>query len=336
MANSRSNVFPLENGWALMLHDLGVDARAVTRRADLPDDLFSRDNATLPTPEYFRLWRAVEVELGDPHLPIRIAETVTTEGFHPVIFAAMCSSNLAVAARRVSQYKRLIAPMELHVHEDDEGLSIEYEWLDRSVEPPISLAVFELLFLVHLGRMATREHIYPTQVTTPFPPTDQGPYERFLGARIERDERHAVCFSAADARRPFLTANETMWKGFEPSLRQRLTELNASATVAERVRSALLDALPGGESSMEQIAGRLGVSKRTLQRRLRGEDTSFQTVLNQTREDLARHYLAKTSLSGGEISYLLGFSDPNSFFRAFHTWTGQTTEQVRVQHARVS
>ena len=82
------------------------------------------------------------------------------------------------------------------------------------------------------------------------------------------------------------------------------------------------------------MARKLALSKRTLQRRLHRENTTFQEILNSTREDLARHYLARTSLSGAEISYLLGFEDPNSFFRAFHTWTGQTTEQVRVMHAR--
>ena len=80
---------------------------------------------------------------------------------------------------------------------------------------------------------------------------------------------------------------------------------------------------------MDCVAGRLGTSKRTLQRRLRSEQTTFQTVLGNTRAALARHYLLETRLSSAEISYLLGFEDPNSFFRAFHGWTGQTAEQFR-------
>ena len=83
---------------------------------------------------------------------------------------------------------------------------------------------------------------------------------------------------------------------------------------------------------MEDIARKLGASKRTLQRQLRNEQTTFQAVLDKTREELALHYLRKTKLTGSEISYLLGFQDPNSFFRAFHNWTGQTTEQARLAH----
>jgi len=71
------------------------------------------------------------------------------------------------------------------------------------------------------------------------------------------------------------------------------------------------------------------MSKRTLQRRLEAEGASFRALLNASRENLARHYLRNTTLSGGEIAFLLGFEDPNSFYRAFQGWTGQTPEGVR-------
>ena len=99
----------------------------------------------------------------------------------------------------------------------------------------------------------------------------------------------------------------------------------------DRVHSCLLELLPTGESSIENIAKKLGVSKRTLQRRLKGESTSFKDVLNQTRKKLARYYLKNSNISGGEISFLLGFDDPNSFFRAFQTWTGTTPESFRKE-----
>ena len=80
---------------------------------------------------------------------------------------------------------------------------------------------------------------------------------------------------------------------------------------------------------MDHVARKLAISKRTLQRRLREDGATFQEVLADVREALARHYLQRTTLSGAEISYLLGFEDPNSFSRAFHAWTGKTPEQLR-------
>lgn len=145
----------------------------------------------------------------------------------------------------------------------------------------------------------------------------------------QQGDTASIGFTATDANRPFLTANDAMWQIFEPDLRKRLGELDADASTAERVRSALLELLPGGQSGIEAVAARLSMGKRTLQRRLEEEGGNFRSLVNDTREALARHYLTQTDLSAGEIGFLLGFEDPNSFFRAFHAWTGTTPEAVR-------
>lgn len=120
-----------------------------------------------------------------------------------------------------------------------------------------------------------------------------------------------------------------MWQVFEPELRKRLSELDDSASTAARVRSALLELLPSGQSGIAAVAHRLSVSKRTLQRRLEQEGGNYRNLVNAVREELARHYLTQTELSAGEIGFLLGFEDPNSFFRAFHDWTGNTPDALR-------
>lgn len=73
----------------------------------------------------------------------------------------------------------------------------------------------------------------------------------------------------------------------------------------------------------------MGVSSRTLQRRLASEGVSFREVLQATRELLARHYLTNTQLTYAEVAFLIGFDEPTSFFRAFREWTGETPERVR-------
>jgi AraC-like DNA-binding protein len=87
--------------------------------------------------------------------------------------------------------------------------------------------------------------------------------------------------------------------------------------------------LPAGQSSIEEAADRLAMSKRSLQRRLSEESSSFQEVLNATRRGLAHYYLSHSSASLVEIAYLLGFQDGNSFIRAFRGWTGQTPGEYR-------
>jgi AraC-like DNA-binding protein len=120
-----------------------------------------------------------------------------------------------------------------------------------------------------------------------------------------------------------------MWQVFEPELRRRLSQLDATASTAERVHAVLLELLPGNEATIEKTAERLGMSKRTLQRRLEDEGENFRALINTCRENLARHYLRNTSLPGYEIAFLLVLKTRIHFYRAFMTWTGQTPETVR-------
>jgi AraC-like DNA-binding protein len=124
-----------------------------------------------------------------------------------------------------------------------------------------------------------------------------------------------------------------MWRSFEPELRRRLAELDTEASIAERVRAALLELLPSGAASIGTVAARLGASVRTVQRRLHAEGQCFAGVLARTRTELAHHYLGSTALSAAEISFLLGFEDPNSFYRAFQSWTGTTPDQARSRRS---
>jgi AraC-like DNA-binding protein len=219
--------------------------------------------------------------------------------------------------------------MKLAVAESLTETVLEFIW-PPDVEPPHSLAMTELVSWVALVRLTTRAPIRPIRVTTTDLPEDAEVYQEYFGVRVEKGAGHTVAFSAQDAARPFLTANDQMWEFFEPELRRRLSELEAGAAVAERVRASLLELLPAGNGSMEGVASDLAMSTRTLQRRLKGENTTFQAILDATRESLARHYLAQSELSAGEISFLLGYEDPRSFYRAFRTWTGKTPQLVRA------
>ncbi|BDG07594.1 AraC family transcriptional regulator [Anaeromyxobacter paludicola] len=321
--------YTFDQSWRVVLADLGVSAADVLRRASLPGDLLSRERVTLTQPEYFRLWRGFEEEVSDPTLPLRIGATIKAESFDPPLFAALCSPDLDTALGRIALYKVLTCPMRLDVQARRDTTTLVLSWLDALEAPPALLVATELVFFVALARLGTRSRVQPLAVEAPVRLEPANAYTSWFGVAPRRGRRAALTFAAADSRRPFLTSNEAMWRSFEPELKRRLAELDARASTAERVRASLLELLPGGAASIEAVSARLGASSRTLQRRLHDEQTSFATVLAETRAELARHYLGKTALTAAEISFLLGFEDPNSFYRAFHAWTGATPEQAR-------
>ena len=102
-----------------------------------------------------------------------------------------------------------------------------------------------------------------------------------------------------------------------------------SFTLKRDITSKLIELLPSAENSIEQVVLKLGYSKRTLQRKLKEENTTFQQQLNHTRELLAKHYLKNSDLTNEDIAYLLGYQDSNSFIRAFQMWTGVTISEYR-------
>ncbi|GAB2622430.1 AraC family transcriptional regulator [Paractinoplanes abujensis] len=313
-----------------LLADLGVDLAAVLDRARLPMVVYTHETAELTTAEFYAFWRALDEQAADPLLPIRIGRLIRAEIFDPPLFSAFCSPDLSAAAARLGTYKKLIGPLRLEVDAGGGDTTIAMHWPDPE-HAPAALILMELIFWVALARIATRDDVRPLRFAAPVRPTPEqaAAYRDYLGTPLEHGPVPAVTFSRTDAERPFLTANDRMWEYFEPGLRRRLDDFEAEPSTTELVHQALLRLLPAGSAAVDAVARELAMSGRTLQRHLGAEGTTFQAVLRNTRENLARHYLSTSRMSAGEISYLLGYDDTNSFYRAFHSWTGNTPDQLR-------
>ncbi len=321
--------FTIHPGWKLLISDVGINPAEVLALARLPADFFAQKVATLSVNRYFDFWRAIVEAGGDKDLPLLIGQVFSVEAFDPPIFACLCSANLNIALQRLSEFKRLIGPMVLTVNLRKNDTTVTIDCYQHSDDIPHSLGTAELVFFTKLARLATRKKVVPARVVMTKLPENIADYEAYFGVTIQQGDINQIIFKSEDALRPFLTENIGMWSYFEEGLKQRLCDLDAQESTSQRAKSALLEMLPSGESSMEQVAERLVMSKRTLQRRLSGEGSNFQLVLKATRKELAQFYLTNSSISQGEISFLLGFQDTNSFIRAYSSWTGESPGQFR-------
>ena len=326
--------FNVHSGWKILMCDMGINPADVLTLAGLPGDLFVQKNATLSSSEFFAIWRSMDaLSTGfELPLPLRIGQAISVEVFDPPIFACLCSSNLNIALTRLSQFKPLIGPINLDVDITSECTQVNIECYGYEGKFPSTMGAIEVVFFTALARLGTREPIQPIQVTLESLPENLASYKDYFGVEIKEGDKNQISFSSKDATRPFLTENVTMWQFFEAGLKQKLSDLKMKASTEQRVKSALLEMLPSGISTMDEAANRLAMSKRTLQRKLNTEETSFQDILKNTRTDLARHYLSQSKMSPGEISFLLGFQDSNSFIRAYNDWTGTTPGQYRLAH----
>lgn len=323
--------YPIEMGWQVLFKDLRISPQDVLRHASLPLDLLSRKSPMITGKEYFRLWDGLAIVLRDnPTFPLDFATSVTPETFSPPLFACLCSPNLTVAAQRIAHYKPIVGPIRMFVQTINQQVTIEIGALPAYGDLPPTLIAMELAWWVYMPRMATREHLVPLSVHTSVDIPEEGIYEDYFGVRLTKSNFNGVTYSAQDGVCPFLTANDAMWSIFEPQLNQRMQDLLQNATYTERVRACLMEILASGQYNVDEVASRLSVSRRTLQRNLSNEGTSFQRILDGLREDLARHYLTNSDYTSGQIAFLLGYEELSSFYRAFRAWTGQTPEVVRA------
>jgi AraC-like DNA-binding protein len=148
-----------------------------------------------------------------------------------------------------------------------------------------------------------------------------------------RRSRHisgSFAFDRAILDLPLLTAEASLASLLERHAEAMLTKLPDNSSIELAVRRALQPLLPGGEPRIEHVAKSLAMTPRTLQRRLREEDTAFQTVLDEVRRELASTYLDGQARSAGEVAFLLGFADPSAFRRAYKRWNGASPGKHRA------
>lgn len=320
--------FLIDKNYGTYLSGMGFSMDEVLKKAMLPEDLFARQTPSLTAEEYFRFMGAIDALSPDEQTPIRLAASEGIEAFSPPIFAAYCSRNALVCLKRLAQYKPLIGALLYQVEETETEVSVGILSGNEELELPEILVGIEFVFLVGLVRKATKEQITPLSVTAKQPMKNPA-YADFIGKSITTGEKNRLVFSKEDALVPFISRNESMWEFFEPELKRRLSMMETDDSYAARVRSALMELLPSGECTIDNVAKKLGYSKRSLQRKLQEEDTNFQKQLNHTRELLAKTYLTNTDMTAEDIAFLLGYQEIGSFLRAFTVWTGQTVNEYR-------
>lgn len=164
-------------------------------------------------------------------------------------------------------------------------------------------------------------------------PPNRARYQTYYRCPLVFDaERDGLFFDTPSLRELLPSSNEELARESERLLDRYLREMEAGDT-ASAVRRQLVNMLPSGQTTEEQVAQRLNRSVSSLQRYLRAEGTRYREVLEQTREDLAREYLRTGEHPIAEIAYLLGYSDQSTFTRAFKRWTGLSPGAYAQQKA---
>jgi len=325
----------ISNTWGKRFTDQKIALPTLLRRAGLPVGLFEQEKVYLTTAQLFALWRSVGETSSDPAIGLKLGSETKLARSHPAGIAVLCGRTFEDALQRLARYKQLTCPEEIRVARGAEQASVEFFYVEAAEPQPDLLVDMVLSWILSVGRQGTDGKITPLRVELARPAKHRSVLEGHFGCRVHfKAKRNALIFRSRDFDIPFVTYNEEMLEALGRHLESELKARKASAHIGDQVKQALGRSMAGKRPTLEAIAEELGLGPRTLQRRLTDSGFTFQQIVEDTRRELAHHFLKQRAVELNETAFLLGFEDANSFFRAFQIWEGVSPGEWRARQVQ--
>ena len=316
----------------------GIDTGPLLKCAGLTADLIADLDATIGVANQIRFVELVAAKLGDELLGFHLTEDLDPREIGLLYYAAASADTLGSALSRIERYIKIQNDgVRLRLKRGKSvRLRLVYVGVVRHTDVHQIGAIIALL--VRVCRHLTGRAIIPIAVRIMHRISgDKSGLEKFFGSNIEDgagvDE---IVLPAASWDLPIVSADPHLHrvcvKSCEEALARRAMK---PSPLKVRVENAIATLLPHGQARQNLVAAKLGMSQRTLARRLAAEGSSFAVILADTRSALADRYLANRKLAISQIAWLLGYADISAFTHAFRRWTGLTPRGARAQQRPV-
>ena len=313
------------------LHSLGHDPQALFRRYRVSAAQLAEPQARISIPRFMRLGHAAIQLTGraDMGLLMGIHSQASHLGLPGV--TAQCAPTLAQAFDTLVRFERLTS-QNYRGHSAFQAPATRF----YSISPYNAFNLFvvdsALASRMQLAKQLTGGAAQPREVHIEFPaPAYAERYEALFDCPVLFEQQHNQLLWEPDSLAlPLQQSAPTTYTQLLALCQQQLEELTRHRHLRERVEEILSPQLHSQLPTLDQVAARLGLPEWTLRRRLKAEaNTGFQDIIDEIRRDLAISYIRDTETALGEITFLLGFSSPAAFQRAFKRWTGIAPGQYR-------
>ncbi len=330
-------------GYARRLCELveafGLPRAALLKHAAAQLGGWEPGQARIPLAALVALFRSALALTGRRDLGLEFGRQVRPDTFDVLGYALMTCRNLGEAIGLVPIYRRVVFDSgysETRISEHD-GL-VKLAWVVLPEATRAGLPYDELLAesliasWVGLGRWITGAEMPLAEVRFRHAaPVDSLPFSGFFGCPVRfAAGENALLFAKELLTQPLLQADAELNLAMRDEARKAIERPHGRGDIAAQVRQLLAPRLPKCEASLKHVAAGLGVTPRTLQRRLASADFCFQQLLDETRRELAQVYLRDPALSALDVALLLGYAEQSSFTRAFRGWFGTTPTNWRA------
>src|SRR6187549_102981 len=316
---------------------VGLERSQLLERLGLQAADFADPDALLPFESYVSAWEALTAVQGSEDLGLRLGAMSSPRLLGALGYAMVHAPNALSAILLFRRFRRLVSDtLAPEIDIDDEHVTFHLVWPARIAR------LVQFADCAFAGMLSMLRDLAGLPEGTPL-----AVEAWFQCPRPEGLDRALVLgcpvrFGAPETRfvlrrklleQPLPRSHAGLFEYLERHASTVLARLPADGRISIRVRRLITEALRSGEPSSKEIGKKLSLSERTLQRRLREENTSFAELLDGARRELAELYVAEPGVAAYEVAFLLGYSEPSAFHRAFRRWTGVTPQEFRRRRA---
>ena len=319
------------------LRQAGIAAEPLIREAGLQMYQINRDDGWVPYANHANLLEIVARELEDPFYGLNLARRFDPRDLGALAYVGLSSRTLEDALLNLERY--------MTVQTEAWGFDVMFEARSAILElTPSEVEFYDYQqaaeafvgSLIYGYQFFLSEPLAPTVVRfvhSRGPSKDQAHYEELLGCPVEFNRnRSQIILDRKSLGLPISTADDRLLQILQSYCEQVLKQHKPMRSdLIARVRQTIVDLLPSGRAKIDIVASELGMTKRTMHRRLADEGTSFTRIHNRLRRDLAEKYVRDETLNLQKIAFLLGYADQSAFSVAFRRWTGRSPKETSAK-----
>lgn len=289
-------------------------------------DILQNDSKYAPTDPFFELYEIIDKHL-EPAFSIRVGKTMELDNYGVLGLAWKTCYSPRDMFKRCERYFILMTDTQLYKIQDEGATGNIYIFRDaprRGIEISNESSTVATLTVIN---KITGVGIRPIKVSFAHSTPDFiEPYEDFFSCEVQFGQKYnKLVFRSEDLDTKSLKADKSINQFMMERLQERADGIEVSADkLLHDTRNLIKDALPSGIPGASEIGRRLGMSHRTLSRRLSEKGTTYRDLVQNTQHEVSTKLLEQTTDTVSEIAFQTGFSEQSAFNRAFKRWTGKS------------
>ena len=311
-----------------------IDSEPLLKRSGLADYDPNDRQRRISAVGQARFVELAAAAAGDTCFGLHLAMETNPREAGLLFYAAAAARDVREALELFARYSRIANDtVKASIAPKPGGVTVTISYVGVSRYRYLQIVEFQFAILIKALREIAGRNVSPTRVLSAHARAGGGKeFDRFFGCRVEfTASADAMDFSDETLNLPLVTSDRHLLDTLKPFC-EAATHAHPSAQGSLRasVENEIYRLLPHGRANLETVARALGLSPRTLLRRLAAEGTSFARVIDAVRHELALQYLNGSNFTIAQIAWLLGYEQPESFTHAFRRWSGRSPSQVRA------